>query len=78
VDTSFLVFHNEQQQEYLGARTSVLGVDRSFDLARDYYVDFHEINPQARAAFIMRSMHRYSGRAFDNRFNTKRAIAAGA
>jgi len=46
-DTSFLVFHNEQQQEYLGARTSVLGVDRSFDLARDYYVDFHEINPQA-------------------------------
>jgi hypothetical protein len=46
-DTSFLVFHNEQQQEYLGARTSVLGVDRSFDLARDYYVDFHEISPQA-------------------------------
>ena len=77
-DTSFLVFRNAQQQEYLGARTSVLGVDRSFDLARDYYVDFHEINPQARAAFIMRSMHRYSGRAFDNRFNTKRAIAAGA
>ena len=25
VDTSFLVFRNEQQQEYLGARTSVLG-----------------------------------------------------
>jgi hypothetical protein len=47
VDTSFLVFRNEQQQEYLGARTSVLGVDRSFDLTRDYYVDFHEINPQA-------------------------------
>src|SRR5215471_6175715 len=46
-DTSFLVFRNEQQQEYLGARTSVLGVDRSFDLARDYYVDFHAINPQA-------------------------------
>jgi len=46
-DTSFLVFRNEQQKEYLGARTSVLGVDRSFDLARDYYVDFHEINPQA-------------------------------
>src|SRR5215831_13380594 len=46
-DTSFLVFHNEQQQEYLGARTSVLGVDRSFELARDYYVDFHEINPLA-------------------------------
>src|SRR5215469_12503741 len=47
VDTSFLVFRNEQQQEYLGARTSVLGIDRSFDLARDYYVDFHEINRQA-------------------------------
>ena len=47
VDTSFLVFRNEQQQEYLGARTRVLGVDRNFDLARDYYVDFHEINPQA-------------------------------
>src|SRR5690349_4549222 len=47
VDTSFLVFRNEQQQEYLGARTSVLGVDRSFDLTRDYYVDFHQINPQA-------------------------------
>jgi hypothetical protein len=47
VDTSFLVFRNEQQQEYLGARTSVLGVDRNFDLARDYYVDFREINPQA-------------------------------
>jgi hypothetical protein len=46
-DTSFLVFRNEQQQEYLGARTSVLGVDRSFDLARDYHVDFHEINPEA-------------------------------
>jgi len=44
VDTSFLVFRNEQQQEYLGARTRVLGVDRNFDLARDYYVDFHEIN----------------------------------
>jgi hypothetical protein len=47
VDTSFLVFRNEQQQEYLGARTSVLGVDRNFDLARDYYVNFHEVNPQA-------------------------------
>jgi len=25
----------------------VLGVDRSFDLARDNYVDFHKVNPQA-------------------------------
>jgi hypothetical protein len=47
VDTSFLVFRNEQQQEYLGARTGVLGIDRSFDLPRDYYVDLHRINPQA-------------------------------
>ena len=44
-DTSFLVFRNQQQQEYLGARTSVLGVDARFDLARDYYVDFHDLNP---------------------------------
>jgi hypothetical protein len=46
-DTSFLVFRNEQQQEYLGARTSVLGIDRNFDLARDYYVNFHDLNPRA-------------------------------
>jgi hypothetical protein len=46
-DTSFLVFLNEQQQEYLGARTSVLGIDRGFDLARDYYVNFHDLNPRA-------------------------------
>jgi hypothetical protein len=26
-DTSFRVFRNERQQEYLGARTSILGVD---------------------------------------------------
>jgi hypothetical protein len=41
------VFRNDQQQEYLGARTSVLGIDRNFDLARDYYVNFHDLNPQA-------------------------------
>jgi hypothetical protein len=46
-DSSFLVFRNEQQQEYLGARTSVLGVDPNFDLARDYYVNFHQVNPEA-------------------------------
>jgi hypothetical protein len=46
-DTSFLVFRNEQQQEYLGASTSVLGVDANFDLARDYYVNFHDANPKA-------------------------------
>jgi hypothetical protein len=46
-DTFFLVFRNEQQQEYLGARTSVLGVDPNFDPARDYYVNFHDVNPKA-------------------------------
>lgn len=46
-DVSFLVFENEVQREYLGARTSVLGVDRAFDPARDYYVDFHDMNPSA-------------------------------
>jgi len=46
-DTSFLVFRNEQQQEYLGASTSVLGVDTNFDLARDYYVNFHDANSKA-------------------------------
>ena len=46
-DTSFLVFRNEQQQEYLGARTNVLDVNPNFDLARDYYINFHEVNPEA-------------------------------
>jgi hypothetical protein len=46
-DTSFLVFRNERQQEFLGARTSVLGVDASFDLSRDYFVNLHELNPSA-------------------------------
>jgi len=36
-DTSFLVFQNDKQQEYLGATTAVLGVSTSFDLRRDYY-----------------------------------------
>ncbi|HJZ68024.1 MAG TPA: FtsX-like permease family protein, partial [Blastocatellia bacterium] len=46
-DISFVVFQNDRQREYLGARTSVIGVDRSFDLERDYYVNFHRLNPQA-------------------------------
>jgi len=46
-DISYVVFQNDQQQEYLGARASVLGVDQAFDLARDYYVNFHHLNPQA-------------------------------
>jgi hypothetical protein len=36
-DTSFLVFQNDKQQEFLGATTAVLGVTASFDLVRDYY-----------------------------------------
>ena len=47
VDVSFEVFRNDKQQESLGARTSALGVDQSFELARDYYVDFHDLNPNA-------------------------------
>jgi len=46
-DISFVVFQNDRQREYLGARTSVIGVDQSFDLERDYYVNFHRLNPQA-------------------------------
>jgi hypothetical protein len=46
-DTSFVVFENEKQQESLGARTTVLGVDRLFDPVRDYYVNFHDLNPNA-------------------------------
>jgi hypothetical protein len=46
-DTSFVVFENEKQQESLGARTTALGVDRSFDPLRDYYVDFHDLNSNA-------------------------------
>jgi hypothetical protein len=47
LDVSFEVFRNENQQEYLGARTSALGIDQSFDLVRDYYVDFHDLNANA-------------------------------
>src|SRR5262249_24501825 len=46
-DIAFVVFQNERQREYLGARTTVVGVDRSFDPERDYYVNFHRLNPQA-------------------------------
>jgi hypothetical protein len=51
-DTSFVVFENEKQQESLGARTAVLGVDQSFDPARDYYVNFHDLNPNAPRAVL--------------------------
>jgi len=51
-DTSFVVFENEKQQESLGARTAALGVDRSFDMVRDYYVNFHDLNPNAPTAVL--------------------------
>ncbi len=51
-EVSFQVFANEQQQEYLGARTSALGVDQSFDLARDYYVGFGDTNPAASRSIL--------------------------
>ncbi len=46
-DTSFLVFQNDKQQEYLGARTNVLGADPTFEPARDYYVNLNDVSPQA-------------------------------
>jgi hypothetical protein len=51
-DTSFVVFENEKQQESLGARTTALGVDRPFDPGRDYYVNFHDLNPNAPPAVL--------------------------
>lgn len=51
-DISFLVFGNERQEEYLGARVNVLGADAAFDVGRDYYVNFHNLNANApRAVF---------------------------
>jgi len=60
-DTSFVVFENEKQQESLGARTTVLGVDRSFDPVRDYYVNFHDLNPNAPTAVLGAPMFATSG-----------------
>jgi hypothetical protein len=51
-DTSFVVFENDKQQESLGARTTALGVDRLFDPVRDYYVNFHDLNPNAPTAVL--------------------------
>ncbi len=51
-EVSFQVFGNAQQQEYLGARTSALGVDPRFDLARDYYVHFGDTRPRARRSIL--------------------------
>jgi hypothetical protein len=46
-DASFLVFENAKQKEYLGAHTSVLGVDPFFPLKTGYYVDFRWLNPSS-------------------------------
>jgi hypothetical protein len=51
-DTSFVVFENDKQQESLGARATALGIDRSFDPVRDYYVNFHDLNPNAPQAVL--------------------------
>jgi hypothetical protein len=51
-DVSFLVFGNERQEEYLGARISVLGADAAFDVGRDYYVNFHDLNANAPRAVL--------------------------
>jgi hypothetical protein len=60
-DTSFLVFENEQQKEYLGARTNVLGVDGAFEPARDYYVNFHDLNPNAPRRVLGIPLHITAG-----------------
>jgi len=62
-DISFVVFENEKQQESLGARTTVLGVDRSFDPVRDYYVNFHDLNPNAPRAVLGAALLPTSGTA---------------
>ncbi|WGS31100.1 ABC transporter permease [Bradyrhizobium sp. ISRA464] len=62
-DTSFVVFENEKQQESLGARTTALGVDRSFDPVRDYYVNFHDLNPNASTATLGAPLLATSGTA---------------
>ena len=51
-DVSFLVFENAEQKEYLGAHTSVLGVDPFFPLKTGYYVDFRWLNPGAPRAVL--------------------------
>ncbi|MGY8676459.1 hypothetical protein Q2941_01355 [Bradyrhizobium sp. UFLA05-153] len=60
-DTSFVVFENEKQQESLGARTTVLGIDGSFDPVRDYYVNFHDLNPNAPSAALGAPLFATSG-----------------
>src|SRR5262249_1784044 len=51
-DVSFLVFEHAKQKEYLGAHTSVLGVDPFFPLKTGYYVDFRWLNPGGPRAVL--------------------------
>lgn len=60
-DTAFVVFENEKQQESLGARTTVLGIDGSFDPVRDYYVNFHDLNPKAPMSVLGAPLFAASG-----------------
>jgi hypothetical protein len=46
-DTSFMVFGNAEQREFLGARSTVLGVEPDFQPTVDYFVNFHDVNPNA-------------------------------
>jgi hypothetical protein len=51
-DTSFLVFENAQQKEYLGAHNAVLGVGPLFKPRNGYYVDFRWLNRSAPRAVL--------------------------
>jgi hypothetical protein len=51
-DTSFVVFANAQQREFLGARSSMLGVQPGFQPPVDYFVNFHDTNPTAPDAAL--------------------------
>ena len=51
-DTSFLVFENALQKEYLGAHTSVLGVDSFFRPRTGYFIDFQWLNHNAPRAVL--------------------------
>jgi len=60
-DSSCVVFENEKQQESLGARTTALGVGRSFDPLRDYYVNFRDLNSNAPQAVLGAALLATSG-----------------
>jgi len=51
-DTSFLVFQNDRQKEYLGARLNVLGIDSGFRMGSSYFINFRDLNPQAAQSVL--------------------------